>query len=44
MDAFTIRAKALRGGWPHPANASVRRNFCGDQAVPAMWIIAPQNS
>jgi hypothetical protein len=26
------RAKALRGGWPHPANRSVRRSFCRYQA------------
>jgi hypothetical protein len=32
MDAFTIRAGALRGGWPHPAKPIVRRSFCLDQA------------
>jgi len=32
MDAFTIRAGALRGGWPHPAKLIVRRSFLSDQA------------
>ncbi|WP_156383007.1 hypothetical protein [Rhizobium sp. Root483D2] len=32
MDAFTIRAGALRGGWPHPAKRIVRGSFLSDQA------------